>query len=394
MLKKLLATGLVVVSALVASAQDGPLGRAIKATQVILYPTNALSYSSNSVLQNVLVDLDNTLELHGSELDSHEEAIAVLQGSQISIVQGGTTVAGGAIVKDGNVYTIFFNTGGGTGSGGTGGSTAPPGSIMPWAADDPPTGWLLCDGTAYATNTYPDLFSTIGWRYSASASENFNVPDYRGVALVGVAGDRVTDPLAYATNRTASGVGGTYANAGSYQSYTLCTTNSTGVVARLPNVYVNWAIKHSNDTTNFLQSAVAYEGSSFSVSTTNGVLYISYPASVEGGSTDWGWPWTVSSSGGDTGALAASTTNRTIVAYYSDGDASSGKSPVLQGYLVGPDGTQYLITYTRNQSSNPYCDGNATYSITYDCPATYGYRVRVVDWRSGSTFVVRCCYKP
>ena len=60
----------------------------------------------------------------------------------------------------------------------------PAGMVMPFAGSTAPTGFLLCDGASYATATYPDLFTAIGYTYGGSGA-NFNVPDMRGRTAVG-----------------------------------------------------------------------------------------------------------------------------------------------------------------------------------------------------------------
>ena len=61
----------------------------------------------------------------------------------------------------------------------------PTGSITAFATSVAPSGWLNCDGTAYATTTYPILYSVIGYTYgSTSAGVNFKVPDLRGRTIV------------------------------------------------------------------------------------------------------------------------------------------------------------------------------------------------------------------
>jgi microcystin-dependent protein len=42
----------------------------------------------------------------------------------------------------------------------------------------PPTGWLFCNGAAFSTSVYPDLFAVIGYSYGGS-SGTFWVPDLR-----------------------------------------------------------------------------------------------------------------------------------------------------------------------------------------------------------------------
>jgi microcystin-dependent protein len=46
-----------------------------------------------------------------------------------------------------------------------------------WPSATIPVGWLLCDGTGYATATYPALFAAISTTYGSSGG--FQVPDMR-----------------------------------------------------------------------------------------------------------------------------------------------------------------------------------------------------------------------
>ena len=55
----------------------------------------------------------------------------------------------------------------------------PPGMIMMFGSASGPSGWLLCDGTSYATATYPSLFGAIGYAFGGSGA-NFNVPNLLG----------------------------------------------------------------------------------------------------------------------------------------------------------------------------------------------------------------------
>jgi microcystin-dependent protein len=65
----------------------------------------------------------------------------------------------------------------------------PVGSIMYWAGDpaNPPTGWLLCDGSTQSRSAYPNLnalFNADSYPYgSGDGSTTFHLPDARGRAL-------------------------------------------------------------------------------------------------------------------------------------------------------------------------------------------------------------------
>lgn len=59
------------------------------------------------------------------------------------------------------------------------------GIVTAYAGGTPPTGWLICDGTAYDPADYPRLFAAIGYTWGGSGS-SFNVPDLRYRVPVGV----------------------------------------------------------------------------------------------------------------------------------------------------------------------------------------------------------------
>jgi microcystin-dependent protein len=71
------------------------------------------------------------------------------------------------------------------------GATPPSGSLMPFAGTTAPTGYLLCDGTAYSQNLYPALFAVLGSTYAtmggqaAPAVGTFRVPLMNGRVAVG-----------------------------------------------------------------------------------------------------------------------------------------------------------------------------------------------------------------
>jgi microcystin-dependent protein len=59
------------------------------------------------------------------------------------------------------------------------------GIVVPWGSAAIPSGFLLCDGTSYATATYAALFAVIAYTYGGSGA-NFNVPDLKDRTVVGV----------------------------------------------------------------------------------------------------------------------------------------------------------------------------------------------------------------
>jgi microcystin-dependent protein len=70
---------------------------------------------------------------------------------------------------------------------GPGGGGPPVGSVVAWLTATPPSGYLLCDGTAVSRATYDDLFDVIGTTFGVGDnSTTFNLPNLRGRFPVGL----------------------------------------------------------------------------------------------------------------------------------------------------------------------------------------------------------------
>jgi microcystin-dependent protein len=88
----------------------------------------------------------------------------------------------------------------------------PTGLVSPFAGTVAPSGWLLCDGSAYGrTSLDPSpevaLFSVIGTTYGAGDGlTTFNVPDLRGMFVRGLDAGRGVDPLRALGTQQAFGV--------------------------------------------------------------------------------------------------------------------------------------------------------------------------------------------
>jgi hypothetical protein len=64
--------------------------------------------------------------------------------------------------------------------------TPPVGTVIMFAGDKVPDGYLPCDGKEYAISKYVYLFESIGTIYGEGSDTNFfKVPDYRGMFLRG-----------------------------------------------------------------------------------------------------------------------------------------------------------------------------------------------------------------
>lgn len=82
---------------------------------------------------------------------------------------------------------------------GPAGSAEPTGVITMYGGTSPPSGWLICDGTAYSRTTYATLFAVISTTYGVGdASTTFNVPDFRGRSPMGSGTGTATGATAHA----------------------------------------------------------------------------------------------------------------------------------------------------------------------------------------------------
>lgn len=71
--------------------------------------------------------------------------------------------------------------------GGITGDTLPIGSMVPYGNENPPTNWLICDGSEISRFTYSDLFNVIGTSYGeGDGSTTFNLPNKKGKISVGL----------------------------------------------------------------------------------------------------------------------------------------------------------------------------------------------------------------
>ncbi len=160
----------------------------------------------------------------------------------------------------------------------------PPGTILPYAGDTAPPGWLMCDGKGGChPDTYPALFDVIGYRfggYTRHGNHYFKTPDLRGRFLRGRDSEANLDPnrdlrtavfaecatgdavgsiqddalkahthtyIGYGEKRGDGGGDGWYAHGAYYPGKNLTGTGDgttvDGLETRPKNMYVNFIIK-------------------------------------------------------------------------------------------------------------------------------------------------------
>ncbi len=130
----------------------------------------------------------------------------------------------------------------------------PTGAIFSFPLETPPTGYLVCDGSAVSRTTYADLFAVLGTSYGAGdGSTTFNLPDYRGKFLRGYDNGAGNDPDAAARQDRGDGTIGDAVG----------TLQDDEIESHLhqvdpPLIYSNYAGNHQHNTAS--QSITSYPG--------------------------------------------------------------------------------------------------------------------------------------
>jgi len=120
----------------------------------------------------------------------------------------------------------------------------PPGTILPYGGSSAPFGYLMCDGTLYSRETYPNLAAVLSTPLGAAtptgavfggSATMFNVPDFRGRFLRGADGGTGRDQDVAARTAMATG-GNDKANIGSIQADAFRNHNHTGLTQDEPPI--------------------------------------------------------------------------------------------------------------------------------------------------------------
>lgn len=92
------------------------------------------------------------------------------------------TLSKNVIIVDEDLHQLRLHDGSTAGGhliGNSAGSGVPVGTIIPFAGNSVPQGYLLCDGSAISRTTYASLFAVIGTIYGAGdGSTTFNLPNF------------------------------------------------------------------------------------------------------------------------------------------------------------------------------------------------------------------------
>lgn len=109
--------------------------------------------------------------------------------------------------------------------------SSPVGTVVAFAGDIAPAGWLLCDGSVVPRYQYERLWKVIGTRHGeGDGTTTFNLPDYRGRFLRGVdvAGDAI--PPRDLGPRMPMNKGGATSGLGTVQNWATARPAATGFV--------------------------------------------------------------------------------------------------------------------------------------------------------------------
>lgn len=167
------------------------------------------------------------------------------------------------------------------------------GELKMWAGAAAPSGFLLCDGTAYSRTTYASLFAAIGTAFGAGdGTTTFNVPDMRQ-----------RFPLGKATSGTGAVLGGSGGQVDHTHSvpglsipslavanygHTHTLSSAAGAaVGFTNNGYTYYAISGANFTANRYSQLLAATGASGS-SVNGAALYGSTDSAADSGYTGTG----------------------------------------------------------------------------------------------------------
>ena len=157
----------------------------------------------NNAIRQLMADVKAEKEAKDAEQAAKDAEQAAKDAEQDAAISAAQTAADSALAKEAVL----------------------PGTVIAWAANSAPTGYLLCNGAAVSRATYAKLYEAIGTTYGAGdGSTTFNLPnltdrfiqgsgtagEYKEAGLPNISGTFLTGGLAGGS----SGAFGTYGHGG------------------------------------------------------------------------------------------------------------------------------------------------------------------------------------
>lgn len=148
----------------------------------------------------------------------------------------------------------------------------PAGSVIAYAGSSAPTGYLMCDGTAYSRTTYANLYSAIGTAYGyGDGSTTFNVPDLRYTFIRGKG-----DAISVTGSGTASSSNATFTNHGIIRTG-MVVRKTSGTLSPLAATTDYYAIVVDSNTLAFATTyANAMAGTKIAITGANSAVIEQY----------------------------------------------------------------------------------------------------------------------
>lgn len=126
--------------------------------------------STNFSVKDTLQSGDPDKIVSGAEIDNEFNAIAASSSTKIDKISNSVTGNLPRITSSGNLEDSGQNSN----------TIVPVATILMYASDTAPSGWLVCDGSEQLRSSFPNLFSTIGTFFGqGDGSTTFNLPDLR-----------------------------------------------------------------------------------------------------------------------------------------------------------------------------------------------------------------------
>ena len=182
------------------------------------------------ILSDKVVIKKNKISINAESLDLNPNKIYEIIFSSGSILDPNKNAIDTNLLK----YSLSFKEG----------EEVVTGTILKYAGNDIPNGYLLCDGSAVSRTTYSKLFTTIGTTYGeGDGSTTFNIPDLMDKVILGDSTPGITEsielPVLDDVEEETSETGGTGGTGGSSESG---GTGGTGEI--IESVTVKYIIKY------------------------------------------------------------------------------------------------------------------------------------------------------